>query len=110
MCSTRLTNSLKRGPPLHTLAHQNHLRHCFQNSFLLSQNQTLQDSNLQAIPVDPLAGTTPAKVRITTYIGSDVLGELKKRAITLGIPYQTLLNVQLRQSVSPEAKAPSFEN
>lgn len=58
---------------------------------------------------DPHAGKTPAKVRITTYIDSDVLDELKKKATSLGIPYQTFLNSLLRQSVSPETKSPSSE-
>ena len=66
-------------------------------------------SSTEAGFYDPNADTTPAKVRITTYIDSDLLEELKKKAIILSIPYQTLLNSQLRQSISPTSKAPSSE-
>ena len=58
---------------------------------------------------DPNVANTPAKVRITTYIDSDVLEDLKKKALNLGLPYQTLLNLNLRQFISSESKTPSGE-
>lgn len=62
--------------------------------------------------VDPNAVKTPAKVRITTYIDSDILASLKSEAERLRLPYQTLLNSQLRRAIEPdssEKKSPSGE-
>jgi len=43
------------------------------------------------------------KVRVTTFIDVDVVSELKKRATSLGIGYQTLLNQKLREVVFGES-------
>ncbi len=51
---------------------------------------------------DPGAAKAPAKVRITTYIDSDVLEKIKAKATRIGVPYQTLLNSELRQLMISE--------
>ena len=40
-----------------------------------------------------------AKFRVTMYIDLDVLDELRKRAASRGLPYQTYINQLLRDTV-----------
>ena len=48
------------------------------------------------------APDSETKIRITTWIGGDVYLELKKRAKSRGMKYQTLLDQVLRDSLFPE--------
>lgn len=43
------------------------------------------------------------KVRVTTMIDADVLDELRRMAKKVGVGYQTLLNLKLREAILGEA-------
>lgn len=54
---------------------------------------------------DPLATKKVAKVRVTTFIDSDVLNFLKQNSSLMGEGYQTLMNRVLRENMSKTLKA-----
>lgn len=45
-----------------------------------------------------------AKFRMTMYVDLDVLDEIRKRAATRGLPYQTYINQLLRDTVLGSAE------
>ena len=50
------------------------------------------------------------KVRITMYVDADVLGVFKARAAKGGLPYQTLINAELRRIVESEEQPDNPES
>ncbi|MEK6705225.1 MAG: hypothetical protein AABZ06_05505 [Bdellovibrionota bacterium] len=48
--------------------------------------------------------TKKVKIRVTTFVDLDVLEELKRRAASENIGYQTFLNRILRQTIFEEKK------
>ena len=67
-----------------------------------ANKKNVVDGNVDVIKGGPV-GDDEIKIRITTWIDSDVLHHLKKEADERKIGYQTILNQKLRRVVLGDA-------